>query len=362
MSGDTHFERRRRALPAILAILALVLAACAPLDTDDDTDTGDEPSTPAESSAESSADATAADSGDDGGDGGDMGDGGDLTIATGGTGGVYYVLGGGLATVIGDSVEGYSASASETNASVDNMQLIADGGADIAFSLGDTAADAVNGTGDFEGDPVSACALAQLYDNYTQLVSSTDAGITSIDDLRGARVSLGSPGSGTEIIALRMLEVAGIDPDADIDRQQLGVDETVAALRDGTIDAGFWSGGLPTGALTEYATSGDMVIVPTADTAAGLQEAYGDFYAEGEIPAGTYDGQDDAVPTVVVPNVLVVNTDMPEGLQEALTATVFDNRDALIDVHPAAEELDEGTAGDIAFMEVCPGSQRYFGE
>jgi TRAP transporter TAXI family solute receptor len=288
--------------------------------------------------------------------------GGQLTIATGGTGGVYYVLGGGFATVIGDTIDGYSATAQETNASVDNMQLIASGGADIAFSLADTAADAVAGREAFDGEPVEACALGRLYDNYTQLVSSSDAGVRSVDDLRGKRVSLGSPGSGTEVIALRILEVAGIDPDADIERQQLGIDDTVSALRDGTIDAGFWSGGVPTGALAEYATTGDLVIVPTADSVAGLAEAYGEFYTAGEIAPDSYEGQADAVPTVVVPNVLVASPTMPEELQRQLTAALFDNREALAEVHPEANNLDPATAGDVDFMDVCPGSQRYFDE
>jgi uncharacterized protein len=288
--------------------------------------------------------------------------GGQLTIATGGTGGVYYVLGGGYATVIGDTVEGYSATAQETNASVDNMQLIANGDADVAFSLADTAADAVEGRGEFEGEPVDACTLGRLYDNYTQLVTSADAGIANVDDLRGKRVSLGSPGSGTEIIALRMLEIAGIDPDADIERQQLGIDDTVAALRDGTIDAGFWSGGVPTGALSEYATSGEMLIVPTADSAAGLAEAHGPFYTAADIPADSYAGQAEAVPTVVVPNVLVASPAMPEELQQLLTAAMFDNKEALAEVHPSANSLDAATAGDVDFMDVCPGAQRYFDE
>ncbi len=288
--------------------------------------------------------------------------GGQLTIATGGTGGVYYVLGGGYATVIGDSVDGYTATAQETNASVDNMQLIANGGADVAFSLADTAADAVAGRSAFEGEPVEACTLGRLYDNYTQLVSTAEAGIATVDDLPGKRVSLGSPGSDTEVIALRILEVADIDPDTDIERQQLGIDDTVAALRDGTIDAGFWSGGVPTGALAEYATTGDMVIVPTDDSVPGLAEAYGDFYTAGEIAADAYEGQPEPVPTVVVPNVLVASPDMPEELQQQLTAAMFDNREALADVHPEANNLDPATAGDVGFMDVCPGSQRYFDE
>lgn len=284
-----------------------------------------------------------------------------LSIATGGTGGVYYPLGGGFATVIGEQVDGYSATVSETNASVDNMQLIGDGGADLALVLGDTAADAINGDADFEGAPVNACSLGRLYDNYTQIVTSADSGITSVEDVEGMNVSLGSPGSGTEIIALRILEAAGIDPDSGISRQQLGVAETVDALRDGTIDVGFWSGGLPTGALVDYATTGEMVLVPHGEYASAMQDAYGPYYTETEIPADTYDGQTEAVSVVVVPNVLVANPDnMDEGLQEQITAAIFDSREQLTEVHPAAADLDPSTAGEVDFMDVCPGSQAYF--
>ncbi|HET6380994.1 MAG TPA: TAXI family TRAP transporter solute-binding subunit [candidate division Zixibacteria bacterium] len=338
----TGHRRWATALPLAVSAV-LVLAACQPLG---EGGTG-------------SPGATGTDGSGDGGGGG----GGQLVIATGGTGGVYYPLGGGLANVISDNIEGYTATITETNASVDNMFLIQDGGADIAFALGDTAADAVNGTGaDFEGNPIDACAIGRIYNNFTQLVSSTDAGVTSVADLEGKRVSLGSPGSGTEVIALRILEAAGIDPDADIERAQLGVDETVEALRDGTIDAGFWSGGLPTGALVEYATTGEMVLVPTGEYAAAMAEQYGEFYLEEPIPAGTYEGQDADVSSVVVPNVLVVNTSMDEALQTEITRVLFEHKDALVEVHPAAEALDPAVAQDVPFMDVCPGSQAYYDE
>ena len=338
---SNHMTARRRHRAAIfLAAGALVLAACTPVsDGDGDGDGTDAP------------DATG------GADGGTT----QLSIATGGTGGVYYPLGGGFATVIREQVDGYDATVSETNASVDNMQLIGDGGADLALVLGDTAADAVNGTADFEGGAITACALGRLYDNFTQIVTSADSGITSVEDMEGMSISLGSPGSGTEIIALRILEAAGLDPDADISRQQLGVAETVEALRDGTIDAGFWSGGLPTGALVDYATTGEMVLVPHGEYATDMQDAYGPYYTETEIPADTYEGQSEAVSVVVVPNVLVANPDnMDEGLQEQITAAIFDSRDQLTEVHPAAADLDASTAGEVEFMDVCPGSQAYF--
>jgi hypothetical protein len=283
-----------------------------------------------------------------------------LSIATGGTGGVYYPLGGGFSQVIRNYVPGYDATVQETNASVDNMQLIAGGGADLALVLADTAADAVEGRADFEGAPVEACTLGRLYDNFTQVVTSTETGITNIEGLRGKRVSLGSTGSGTEVIGLRILEAAGIDPDADIERQQLAIDETVNGLRDGTIDAGFWSGGLPTAALTEYATTGNLVLIPTAEYTDGVASTYGPFYLSGEIPPDSYNGQSAAVPTIVVPNVLVVNKNMAEDLQRQITEAIFEHKDELVTVHPAAEALDASTAGDVEFMDVCPGAKAYF--
>ncbi len=337
-----HPWLRLRASGTVLVAVLVVLAACAPIDEGDD--------------GAGSTDSAGA-SGEPGGDGSD------LTIATGGTGGVYYPRGGGLADVISENLDGYTASVQETNASVDNMLLIGDGGADIAFTLGDTAGDAVTGTGeDFAEGPIEACALAHIYNNFTQIVTSADAGITSIEDMAGKRVSLGSPGSGTEIIAIRILAAAGIVPDSDIERQQLGVDETVAALRDGTIDAGFWSGGLPTGALVDYATTGDMVLVPHAEYTQDLVDEFGAYYVEDVIPADTYEGQTEDVAVIAVPNVLVVNTSMDEGLQQDLTRLLFEQKDALVAVHPAAEALDPETAQNVAFMDLCPGSQAYYDE
>jgi uncharacterized protein len=336
----THLSARRLRVAGTLTIATLLaLSACAPIDEGDGATDG--------------AAAT----------GGEPGAGNELTIATGGTGGVYYPLGGGLADVIGENLEGYTATVQETNASVDNMILIDNGGADIAFTLADTAADAVTGSGeDFADGPTEACALALVYDNYTQILTSVDSGIGSIDDLAGMRVSLGSPGSGTEVIALRILEAAGIDPDADIERQQLAVDETVAALRDGTVDAGFWSGGLPTGALVEYATTGDMALIPHGEYTQNLVDAYGEHYVEGVIPADTYEGQTEDIPVIVVSNLLVVNPSMDEQLQEDLTRLLFEQKDALVEVHPAAEELDPTRVEEIGFMDVCPGSQTYYDE
>jgi TRAP transporter TAXI family solute receptor len=285
-----------------------------------------------------------------------------LSIATGGTGGVYFVYGGALADQITQNVEGVEATAEATSASVDNMQLIGDESSDVAFTLADTAADAVEGREEFEGRPVSAQALAQLYTNYTQVVAPAGSGINSIEDLRGRSVSVGSPGSGTEIIALRVLEAAGIDPDADIDRQQLGVDESVDAVRDGTVDAFFWSGGLPTGAVTDLATTDQIVLLPTVDYLGTLRSQYGEVYEEATIPAGTYEGVEGDVSVIGVPNYLVVNESMDEELAYQITRLLFDQQDALAEAHPEARNLDRNTAPQVPPLELHPGAQRYYDE
>jgi TRAP transporter TAXI family solute receptor len=285
---------------------------------------------------------------------------GSLSIATGGTGGVYYPYGGAMGTVLSEKLQGVTATAQETNASVDNVLLVQDGGADIAFALGDTVADAVAGKAQFEGREITVCTLGKLYDNFTQTVTTSGTGIRTIADLRGKRVSVGSPGSGTEVIALRILEAAGINPETDIQRSQLGVGETAQALRDGTIDAGFWSGGLPTGALVDLATTGQMVVIPTGEYTDELAAKFGPYYQSADIPADTYQGQTEASQQVVVPNVLIVRSDMPEQLQQDITRAIFENEQQLAAVHPAANDLDATTAGDVGFVEVCPGAKAYF--
>jgi TRAP transporter TAXI family solute receptor len=221
-------------------------------------------------------------------------------------------------------------------------------------------ADAVGGKAQFEGREITICTLGKLYNNFTQTVTTSGTGIRTIADLRGKRVSVGSPGSGTEVLALRILEAAGINPETDIQRSQLGVGETAQALRDGTIDAGFWSGGLPTGALVDLATTGQMVLIPTGEYTQALASTFGPYYETEDIPANTYQGQAEPSPQVVVPNVLIVRSDMPQQLQQDITRTIFESKAQLAAVHPAANDLDPATAGDVGFVEVCPGAKAYF--
>ena len=286
-----------------------------------------------------------------------------LSIATGGTGGVYYPYGGALANVLSDAIEGIEVTAEVTAASVDNMLLIETQDADLAFVLADTAADAAAGRPPFE-QAIPAQALATLYNNYTHLVTTEGSGIETLADLAGKRVSTGSAGSGTEVIANRLLEAAGLNPDQDIQREQLGASESADAMRDGQIDAFFWSGGLPTAAVTDLAASPnvDFKLLPNGEFTDELQAAYGAFYGTATVPAGTYPGQDEDVEVVVVPNVLVVNEAMDEQLAYDITKAMFEHQDDLAAAHPAAAELTIESAVLNSPLPLHPGAARYYEE
>ena len=280
---------------------------------------------------------------------------GQITIATGNSTGVYYALGGGLAQVISTNTD-LKATAAETGASVQNIQQLVDKKYDIAFSLADTAADAVTGKGAFEGKKADVKALARIYSNYTQVVVSKKSGITKIEEFKGKRISTGSPKSGTEVIANRLIEAAGLDPAKDVQAQRLDLTKTVDGMKDGSIDGLVWSGGLPTGGITDLMTSmGDEVqFVDITPLLPKLKEV-NPVYAEDTIPAATYKTPADAK-TIVVPNLLLVRSDMSEGNACALTTLIFDRKADLEKVHPAAKDLDPATAKEADPVELHPGS------
>lgn len=285
-----------------------------------------------------------------------------FTIATGGTGGVYYPYGGALASVLSDAVEDSDWTAEETSASVDNMYLIESGDADLAFVLSDTAYDAGQGNDPFEA-AVNATTILTLYNNYTHIVVNADAGIASVEDLAGKTVSVGSPGSGTEVIALRVLEAAGLTAD-DLTTEQLGAGESAGAMKDGLLDAFFWSGGLPTAAVIDLAATPNLNIgfLATDMYLDQLLDQWGSFYAVSEIPAGTYGDSQEAVPVIVVPNVLVAHADMDEEMAYQITRAIFDNQDQLVAAAPSAAELTLNTAQCSAALPYHPGSLRYLEE
>lgn len=288
-----------------------------------------------------------------------------LSIATGGTGGVYYPYGGAIAKVISENIPGTEATAEVTAASVDNLKFVRDGKADIAFTLADTLADATKGNGAFAGQPVPARALAVLYDNYTHVVTLTSTGIATVAGLKGKTVGTGSPGSGTEVIAFRLLEAAGLNHDTDVRRQGLGVSQSVDAIKDGKLHAFFWSGGLPTAAILDLGhTPGiTMRMLPSDAYLAELKRKHGDqLYSLLSVPASAYPGLRGDVPVVGVANVLVVNASMPEPLAFDITRLIFEKQRELEAIHPEAKKLSLKTATHGSPAPFHPGAVRYYRE
>ncbi|MEN3047714.1 MAG: TAXI family TRAP transporter solute-binding subunit [Candidatus Caldarchaeales archaeon] len=289
-----------------------------------------------------------------------------FSIATGGVGGVYYPVGGAFASLwnkyLGPTV---TATVEATTASVDNIKLLRDGKVEVAFTLPDTAYDAYRGAGAFSDSKVEVRTLAVLYNNYQHIVTLEGKGITKISDLKGKRVSTGAPGSGTEVIALRILRAAGIDPDKDIVRERLGVRESADALKDGKIDAFFWSGGIPTAAVAELASTPGLkvVLLPSSEVVEKLREQFGPIYFVAKIPAGTYAGQDRDIEVLTATNLLVVHARMPESLAYQLTKTLFDNIKEIEGAHAVIKdiklEFQKSMYSPIPFHE---GAIRYYRE
>jgi hypothetical protein len=288
-----------------------------------------------------------------------------LSIATGGTGGVYYPLGGGMANVLSKYVPGITATAEVTGGSVDNLKLIGTGKPYIAFAMADASQDAFKGEDKFKGAKVPLKTLMILYPNRMHVVSVEGTGVNTMADLKGKRVSTGSPGSATEVMAFRLIEAAGLDKDKDVRRERLGVAESVNAIKDKKIDAFFWVGGLPTAAVTDLAATPGVRIkmIEHAQLVPAMNKKYGNLYFTDTVPKSTYSGMAGDNHIASVSNILVANEKLSDQTAYNIVKTVFEKRQDLIAVHKEAEnfklEAQKQSATPIPFH---PGAVRYFTE
>jgi TRAP transporter TAXI family solute receptor len=288
-----------------------------------------------------------------------------IAIGTGGTGGVYYPLGGGLANVLSKNLPGVQATAEVTGGSVDNLKLLGSGQSELGFSMADAALDALNGEDKFKSGKIPVRTLMVLYPNRMHVVTIDGTGIEKMSDLKGKRVSTGSPGSATEVMAFRVIEAAGLDKDKDMRRERLGVAESVNAIKDRKIDAFFWVGGLPTAAVTDLAATPGVKIklIDHADVVGKMNAKYGQLYAASDIPANTYPGQDRDNPIAVVWNILATNDKMPDDLAYTIVKTIFDKKADLVAVHREADAIDyKSQAKENSPVPWHPGALKYFAE
>jgi uncharacterized protein len=288
-----------------------------------------------------------------------------ISIGTGGTGGVYYPLGGGMAAALSKHVPGMQATAEVTGGSVANLQLINTGKPYIGLTMADATLDAYKGQDKFAGKPVPVRTLAVLYPNRMHVVTTTATGIKSITGLKGKRVSTGSGGSATEVMAFRVIEAAGLDKDKDMTRERLGVAESVSALKDRKIDAFFWVGGLPTAAVTDLANSPGVTIqmIDHADLVPAMNQKYGNLYVKDRIPKEIYNGMTKDNEQATVMNILVTHENMDEKTAYNIVKTIFEKRDELIAVHKEAQNIKlENQKTEASSVPWHPGAKKYFAE
>lgn len=284
-----------------------------------------------------------------------------VNVLTGGTSGVYYPLGVALSQIYGAGIPGVKTQVQATKASVENLNLLQQGRGEIAFTLGDSLKDAWEGNTEvgFKGKLDKLRGIAAIYPNYIQIVALKDAGITKFSDLKGKRLSVGAPKSGTELNARAIFAASGMKY-ADLGKvEYLPFAESVDLMKNRQLDATLQSAGLGVASIRDLSTSVETTLV-AVDPATVAK--IGAPYIPATIPAGTYAGQTEAVPTAAVGNFLVTQADVPEETVYLMTKLVFENLDKLAAAHTAAKGIRLETALAGMPVPLHPGAARYYRE
>ncbi len=284
-----------------------------------------------------------------------------ISIGTGGTGGVYYPYGGGVAEIWSKFVPDVKAVAEVTGASVENVKLAHKGETVVGLVMGDVAVAGVTGAGKFNGKKHDILAMATMYPNLLQIVTLKSSGITDIEQIKGRNISSGSPGSGTNFMAETTIKALGIALDSYKD-SRLSFTETANALRDGTIDVGFWSVGPPTSSIMDLATTHDIHIISLTPAQVEKVLAANQTYSAVDLAGGTYNGVDAAVPTIGVWNVMICQASLPEDLVYQLSKALFENNDYLVKIHPSAAYTTPQNAVKYAPIALHLGTIKYLKE
>lgn len=285
-----------------------------------------------------------------------------VNIATGGTGGTYYPLGNAMAKIYNNKIKNLTANVLATDASVENIQLIAKGETEIAFVQNDVAYYAWAGTEGFTDKVENIRGMAMMYPEVIQIVASRDSGIKGIEDLKGKTVAVGAPNSGTEIHTRQILAEYGMTYEDLQKAEYLSFDAAAEHLLSKKIDAAFITAGIPTYAVSTITQSDDFVLVPiTSACIASLKEKY-PFYTEVNIPANSYNNQTNNIKSAAVMAMLVVPKDLDEYLVYNLTKLLFEQRQVLIESHEKGREIKLGIAIKDMPIPLHPGAQLYYNQ
>ncbi len=278
---------------------------------------------------------------------------------------MFGPLGGAVANVLSKSLPNVQATAEVTGGSVDNLKLIASGQSEMAFTMADAALDALQGQDKFKSGKVPLQALLVVYPNRMHVVTVEGSGIETMADLKGKRVSTGSPGGATEVMAFRVIEAAGLDKDKDMKRERLGVAESVNAIKDRKIDAFFWVGGIPTAAVTDLAATPGMKmkLIDHSETVEKMNAKYGKLYTASKIKAGAYQGTDKDNAIAEVWNLIVTGDKMSSDDAYAIVKTLVEKKADIVAVHKEAESFSlDNQVQERSPIPFHPGALKYFKE
>ncbi|MCM5568889.1 TAXI family TRAP transporter solute-binding subunit [Burkholderiaceae bacterium FT117] len=285
-----------------------------------------------------------------------------INVLTGGTSGIYYPLGVALSQIYGKTIPEAKASVQSTKASVENLNLLQAGRGEIGFTLGDSLSDAWKGNAEvgFKAPLNKLRGIAAIYPNYVQIVASADSGIKSLADLKGKRVSVGAPRSGTELNARAVFKAAGMSYQDFSKVEYLPFGESVELIKNRQLDATLQSAGLGVASIRDLATAIKIVVIPVpADVVAKIGDA---AYQSAMIPAGTYEGQAADVPTAAINNFLVTHSGVSDDIAYKMAKSLFENLDQMVSAHAAAKRISLENAVKGMPLPLHPGAEKYYRE
>ncbi|MCR4419240.1 MAG: TAXI family TRAP transporter solute-binding subunit [Clostridia bacterium] len=283
-----------------------------------------------------------------------------LSLGTGGTGGTYYPYGAAVAKIINNYVPGVEATAEVTGASVENLRLVGSGEIQMGLAMDDAVYHALKGIVEFNA-PVKVYTLFEMYPHFLHMVALHDTPVDKVNDLRGKKVSVGAPGSGTEVMSRQVLESLGITYN-DFTVHRLSFSENTEALRDNVIDVGIWSVGPPTSSIMDLATTHKIKMIGLSQEEIQKVTSQHPYYHAMELPAGTYRGVDSAVPGLSVWNTCVVSPELSEDMVYSIVKALFEHVNELIEVYPGAKWTTPESTVKYATAPLHPGVVKYFRE
>ncbi|HYD95847.1 MAG TPA: TAXI family TRAP transporter solute-binding subunit [Noviherbaspirillum sp.] len=285
-----------------------------------------------------------------------------VNVLTGGTSGVYYPMGVALSQIYGKAIPNVKTSVQATKASAENLNLLQAGRGEIGFTLGDALSDAWKGDEEagFKVPLKKLRGIAGIYPNYIQIVASADSGIRTLADLKGKRISVGAPKSGTELNARAIFKAAGLTYKDFAKVEYLPFGESVELMKNRQLDVTLQSAGLGVASLRDLATALKIVVVPIPPEV--VQKVGDPAYQSGTVPANTYEGQTAGVPTAFVQNFLVTHEGVPADTVYTMTKSMFENLDQLLAAHAAAKSIRKETAAAGMPIPLHPGAEKYYRE